>query len=24
MHVSFKKEADNDGAFFQVPMLGGN
>ena len=23
MHVSFKKEADNDGAFFQVPMLGG-
>ena len=22
MHVSFKKEADNDGAFFQVPMLG--
>jgi hypothetical protein len=24
MHVSFKKEADNDGAFFQVPMLGAN
>ena len=23
MHVSFKKEADNDGSFFQVPMLGG-
>ena len=23
MHVSFKKEADNDGAFFQIPMLGG-
>ena len=23
MHVSFKKKADNDGAFFQVPMLGG-
>ncbi len=23
MHVSFKKEADNDGAFFQVSMLGG-
>jgi len=23
-HVSFKKEADNDGAFFQIPMLGGN
>jgi hypothetical protein len=22
MHVSFKKEADNDGAFFQVSMLG--
>jgi len=22
MHVSFKKEADNDGAFFQIPMLG--
>jgi len=22
-HFSFKKEADNDGAFFQVPMLGG-
>jgi hypothetical protein len=22
MHVSFTKEADNDGAFFQVPMLG--
>ena len=21
-HVSFKKAADNDGAFFQVPMLG--
>jgi len=21
-HVSFKKEADNDGAFFQIPMLG--
>jgi hypothetical protein len=24
MHVSFKKEADNNGAFFQIPMLGGN
>ena len=23
MHVSFKKEADNDGAFYQVSMLGG-
>ena len=23
MHVSFKKTADNDGAFFQVSMLGG-
>jgi hypothetical protein len=23
MHVSFKKAADNDGAFFQVSMLGG-
>jgi hypothetical protein len=23
-HFSFKKEADNDGAFFQVPMLGAN
>ena len=23
MHVSFKKEADNDAAFFQVSMLGG-
>ena len=22
-HFSFKKEADNDGAFFQVSMLGG-
>ena len=22
-HFSFKKEADNDGAFFQIPMLGG-
>ena len=22
MHVSFAKEADDDGAFFQVPMLG--
>ncbi len=22
-HVSFKKTADNDGAFFQIPMLGG-
>jgi hypothetical protein len=21
-HFSFKKEADNDGAFFQIPMLG--
>jgi hypothetical protein len=21
-HISFAKEADNDGAFFQVPMLG--
>jgi hypothetical protein len=21
-HVSFKKTADNDGAFFQIPMLG--
>ena len=24
MHVSFKKEADNDKAFYQIPMLGGN
>ena len=24
VHFSFKKEADNDGAFFQVPMLGAN
>lgn len=24
IHISFKKEADNDGSFFQVPMLGGN
>jgi hypothetical protein len=23
VHVSFKKEADNDGSFFQIPMLGG-
>jgi hypothetical protein len=23
MHVSFKKKADNDSAFFQIPMLGG-
>ena len=23
-HFSFKKEADNDGAFFQIPMLGGS
>jgi hypothetical protein len=23
-HFSFKKEADNAGAFFQIPMLGGN
>ena len=23
MHVSFAKEADDDGAFFQIPMLGG-
>jgi len=23
MHVSFKKAADNDGAFYQIPMLGG-
>jgi hypothetical protein len=23
-HVSFKKTADNDGRFFQIPMLGGN
>ena len=23
MHISFKKEADNDGSFFQIPMLGG-
>jgi hypothetical protein len=22
VHISFKKEADNDGAFFQIPMLG--
>lgn len=22
-HFSFKKEADNDGAFYQIPMLGG-
>lgn len=22
-HISFKKEADNNGAFFQIPMLGG-
>ena len=22
MHVSFTKKADNDGAFFQIPMLG--
>ena len=22
-HISFKKTADNDGAFFQIPMLGG-
>ena len=22
-HFSFKKEADNDGSFFQIPMLGG-
>lgn len=22
-HISFKKEADNDGSFFQIPMLGG-
>jgi hypothetical protein len=22
-HFSFKKEADNDGAFFKIPMLGG-
>ena len=22
-HVSFKKTADNDGSFFQIPMLGG-
>ena len=24
VHISFKKEADNDGSFFQIPMLGGN
>jgi hypothetical protein len=24
MHVSFKKKADNDSAFFQIPMLGGD
>ena len=23
MHVSFAKEADDDGSFFQIPMLGG-
>jgi hypothetical protein len=23
VHFSFKKEADNDGSFFQIPMLGG-
>lgn len=23
-HVSFKKTADNDGRFFQIPMLGGH
>ena len=23
MHVSFKKEADNDSSFYQIPMLGG-
>ena len=23
-HISFKKTADNDGRFFQIPMLGGN
>jgi hypothetical protein len=23
-HFSFKKEADNDGSFYQVPMLGGS
>ena len=23
-HISFAKEADNDGAFYQIPMLGGN
>jgi hypothetical protein len=23
-HISFAKEADNDEAFFQVPMLGAN
>jgi hypothetical protein len=22
VHISFKKEADDDGAFFQIPMLG--
>jgi hypothetical protein len=22
MHVSFTKKADNDGAFFKIPMLG--
>ena len=22
-HISFAKEADNDGAFYQIPMLGG-
>jgi hypothetical protein len=23
IHISFAKEADNDGEFFQIPMLGG-
>ena len=23
-HISFKKTADNDGRFFQIPMLGGH
>jgi len=23
MHVSFKKEADNNGEFYQIPMIGG-
>jgi len=23
VHVSFKKEGDNDSSFFQIPMLGG-